>query len=81
MLLVRELLTHEAVDPNVNGALGNTALLWACLWGHVDDVRVLLECDRVDANLQNKAGSTALDIARKLLMFEIASCLEEHGVQ
>ena len=62
------------------GVLGNTALIWACLRGHVDDVRDLLECDRVDANLRNKAGSNALDIARKCQLFDITSCLEEHDV-
>ncbi len=37
-----------------------------------------LECDRVDANLRNKAGSTALDIARKCeTMHEIAQSLDE----
>jgi serine/threonine-protein phosphatase 6 regulatory ankyrin repeat subunit B len=76
--VVREFLAHEMVDPNVKGALGNTALIWACLRGHVDVVRALLECDRVDANLRNNAGSTALDIARKCQLFEITSCLEEH---
>jgi hypothetical protein len=40
---------------------------------------MLLNHDDIDTNLKNKAGSTALDIARKCNEHEIAQCLEEHA--
>jgi ankyrin repeat protein len=46
--------------------------------GHVDVVRALLQHNKVDVNLQNCNGSTALDVARTSQHFAIASLLEEH---
>ena len=64
---------------NVQGAHGNTAHIWVTLRGRLDVVCELLDDDNVDVSVRNKAGSTALDIARKCELFEIASCLEEHS--
>ena len=58
------------------GALGNTALIWACLRGQADIVSELLAFPMVDVQAKNKAGSTALDIARELQMLEIVRLLE-----
>jgi ankyrin repeat protein len=64
---------------NVHGAHGNTTLIWATLADRLDVVCEMLKDDRVDTGVRNKAGSTALDIARKCKLFEIARCLEKHS--
>ena len=40
---------------------------------------MLLKHDNADTNLKNKAGSTALDIARTCEMYEIAEYLKEYA--
>ena len=47
-------------------------LMWACCQGQSDIVSELLALPMVDVHAKNKAGSTALDIARRSEMFEIA---------
>ena len=59
-------LKHEEVDVNATGANGNTPLIWACLRGNLYMVSELLKFPLTDVHAKNKAGSTALDIARKL---------------
>jgi hypothetical protein len=39
---------------------------------------MLLEHENVDVHIKNKAGSTALDIARNLGTIEMTKCLEKH---
>jgi ankyrin repeat protein len=74
---IRMFLKHESVDVNTaGGALGNTALMWACLRGQAAIVSELLEFPMLDVHLKNNAGSTALDIARELKLLEIARLLE-----
>ena len=66
-------------DANAKGALGNTALIWATFRGRLDIICMILPHERVDACVRNKAGPTALDIARRLEIFDIVECLEEHA--
>ena len=74
---IRIFLGHRRVDVNAaGGALGNTALMWACLRGEGAIVSELLAFPMVDVHAKNKAGSTALDIARELELLEIARLLE-----
>ena len=74
---IRMFLNHGRADVNAaGGAIGNTALMWACLRGQDDIVSELLAFPMVDVQAKNKAGSTALDIARELQMLEIARLLE-----
>ena len=77
-LAIRMFLNYRRkVDVNfTGGALGNTALMWACLRGQAAIVSKLLAFPMVDVHAKNKAGSTALDIARELQMLEIARLLE-----
>ena len=51
-----------------------------CHQGRFDAVSMLLKYDdvAVDVTLKNNAGSSALDVARKSEMYEIAQCLEEY---
>ena len=65
------LLNYDEVDVNGQGSLGYTALMWATLQGRLDSVCELLKNDKVDTSLKNKAGSTALDLARHCEMFDI----------
>jgi ankyrin repeat protein len=67
------------VDVNTTGrgALGNTPLMWACLRGQPAIVSELLAAfPMLDVHAKNKAGSTALDIARELKLLKIARLLE-----
>ena len=75
--IIRMFLKHGRVAVNTaGGALGSTALMWACLRGQADIVSELLAFPMLDVHAKNKAGSTALDIARELQMLEIARLLE-----
>ena len=49
------------------------------LSGKVDVVSMLLTFETIDVNMRNKAGSTALDLARHCQMLDIAKCLEAHA--
>ena len=73
---IRLFLQHAGrVDVNATGrgALGNTALMWACLRGQAAIVSESLAAfPMVDVQAKNMTGSTALDVARELKMFEIA---------
>ena len=76
---IRMFLKHEGLDVNaIGGAHGNTALMWACLRGQTDIVSKLLALPMVDVHSKNKAGSTALDIARGLEIFDIVKLFEHH---
>ena len=74
---IRMFLKHGRVDVNAaGGALGNTALIWACLRGQAAIVSELLAFPMLDVEAKNKAGSTALDIASELQMIETARLME-----
>lgn len=55
-----------------------TALTWASQKGRLDIVVMMLERNNVHTAVKNKAGLTALDVARNCGMMEVAQCLEEH---
>lgn len=61
------------IDANVQDVI---ALTCSSLQGRLDAAPMLLKHDYVDTNIENKAGSTALDIARKCGMVEIAARLD-----
>lgn len=78
---VVEALIRKDVDVNTQGPLGYTSLLWATVRGRKDAVSMLLKHKKVDANVKNKAGSTALDIARICELHDIVRLLKEHDDQ
>jgi hypothetical protein len=67
------------MDVNVHGAHGKTLHIWASHRGRMDIVRELRKGHRVDVSVRNKAGLTALDIARAVDLFGSATCLEDHS--
>ena len=77
---IRVFLQHEGrmdVNATGRGALGNTPLMWACLRGRAAIVSEMLAAfPMLDVHAKNKAGSSALDIARELKLLEIARLLE-----
>ena len=57
------MLDHGADVNNENRVGGNTALLYASWYGHLNVVQLLLDHDdkeRVDVNHEDKYGNTAL---------------------
>ncbi|KAI2492082.1 hypothetical protein MHU86_22479 [Fragilaria crotonensis] len=76
--VVRFILKLDKFDVNFQGLHGNTSLIWATLRNNLSMVRDLLN-HGADVNATNKAGSTALDIARKCELLEIATCLDIHS--
>lgn len=71
-----ELLKKEKVDVNKRTwSCGNTPLICASSAGHLGIVRMLLRNKNVDVHVKNKAGLTALDVARTP---GITKCLEEY---
>ncbi|KAI8800748.1 hypothetical protein BJ742DRAFT_840217 [Cladochytrium replicatum] len=58
---IRALLDRKDVDPNERDAIGTTALHYACSLGHQNIVETLLDCTRVNVNVQDyESGYTAL---------------------
>ena len=60
---VEMLLHREDIDVNQAGQDGITALSEACLYGHVEIVKLLLGCPEVDINLVDCFDGTALQSA------------------
>lgn len=59
---VRILITHNA-DVNTRDNIGNTPLHYAVINGHKAVVSFLIDEYKVDVNVKNQTGLTALDIA------------------
>lgn len=76
---VVEALGDYGADVNVQGVHGYTALHWATLTGQTDTVSMILRLNDVDTRIKSRAGSTVLDVARNLEMFDIVKCLEDHN--
>ncbi len=54
-------LLAVGADANLANKEGNSALHWACLMGQLECVKLLVESGKVDLNLRNRLGRTALD--------------------
>ena len=59
---------------------GNTVLHFACRVGNVFLIRRLLRCGQ-DINAKNRAGQTALDIAKQYQKDKVVMELLRHGAQ
>ena len=57
--LVKELIDTVGVNINCHDVCGDTALIWASLFGHVEIVKELIKAG-ANVNLQDKYGETAL---------------------
>eukprot|EP00344_Euplotes_crassus_P011592 CAMPEP_0197006716 /NCGR_PEP_ID=MMETSP1380-20130617/36669_1 /TAXON_ID=5936 /ORGANISM="Euplotes crassus, Strain CT5" /LENGTH=143 /DNA_ID=CAMNT_0042426423 /DNA_START=226 /DNA_END=654 /DNA_ORIENTATION=+ len=55
-----KLLLDAGCDPNVQSKLGRTALSKACWNGFIDVTRVLLETGKIDIDVKDNHGRTAL---------------------
>ena len=74
-----DLVNHDRVDVNATDLKGRSAFFWASYQGHSKMVSELLKSPLIDVHAKNKAGSTALDIARELELVEITKCVEKHA--
>jgi ankyrin repeat protein len=57
------LLKHKNIDVNLQDKDGNTALNWACARDQEEIVAILLQDERINIDLQNNEGQSALVIA------------------
>ncbi|WP_339046193.1 ankyrin repeat domain-containing protein [Candidatus Mesenet endosymbiont of Agriotes lineatus] len=78
MGIIRVLLSRDTV--NVRDRYGYTPLHLAVLYGHINIVKMLIECEYTDINICDKAGNTPLILAAKADNREIASFLLNHRV-
>jgi len=60
---VRELLLNPFIQVNKHDVNGDTALMQACEFGHLDIVKVLLDHDSCDVNHRNSNGYVPIIIA------------------
>jgi hypothetical protein len=74
---VRRALAN-GVSPDVRDEMGDTALMHAAAWGHLDVVKLLLRYG-ASAGLRNPFGQTALDMARAGGHHAVAAVLEQAG--
>jgi ankyrin repeat protein len=75
-----KLIDAEGVDVNATDNEGDTALMWASLYGHVDIVKKLLE-KKVNVNKVNNKGDTALIVASMSGYADIVKLLLDAGVE
>jgi Ankyrin repeats (3 copies) len=61
--LVEWFLSIPGVDPNLSDHMGDTALIKACEWNHLDIVSMLLRHPLVKIDKMNQLGMTALRTA------------------
>lgn len=71
------LLTHGA-DPNKNNIFGESPLQMATINGYLSNIKELVKA-KADVNVRNNRGNTALDIALREELIEIAEFLKEEG--
>ncbi|XP_046554157.1 ankyrin-3-like isoform X2 [Haliotis rubra] len=76
---ILDLLERRGADLNAADYAGNNALHSACLGGHVDIVRRVLELDKVDINSRGQCGRTPLMMAARMGDREIFELLVEGG--
>lgn len=75
MIPIIETLLHAGAEVNLQDQEGDTALMVAARWGHLDAARVLLMAG-ADPHLKNHAGQTALTLARQNQTPEWVTLLE-----
>ena len=89
--MVKKLLSHEKIQPNITNRSGHTALMTAVSEGNENMVEELLSSNKIDPNILDQNGRSALfasvlnnnlGIMKKLLMHEKtnANTQDEHGI-
>ena len=77
IIRVRELL-NQGADPNIRDIDGDTALIKATSWNHIEIVELLLD-NETDPNIPDRFGSTALMIASYRGLTEMVRLLLNRG--
>lgn len=72
--VIKDILTKN-ININVQDDVGNTALILACMEGHVQVVQLLVKAN-VDKSIVNKHGNDALFYARRNNYNDIIKLLE-----
>lgn len=70
---IRELLQKPGV--NVNFTYDESILTYACVWGEIELVKLLLEQPNIKVNARNSSGKTPLHIAAKYGFVDIVQLL------
>ncbi|KAG2430804.1 hypothetical protein HXX76_009780 [Chlamydomonas incerta] len=70
---LRRAVKDEGLNVNVANEFGQTPLHVASLWGHVETIKVLLECG-ADVNSTNSRGSTPLHFAASAKKNALEAC-------
>ncbi|XP_012474268.1 ankyrin repeat-containing protein At5g02620 [Gossypium raimondii] len=82
LAVVEELIrVNPSLMINMVDTKGNTSLHIATRKGRAQIVKLLLGYKETDIKAVNRCGETAFDIAEKTGNLEIASMLQQHGVQ
>ncbi|MBA0790461.1 hypothetical protein Gohar_015110 [Gossypium harknessii] len=82
LAVVEELIrVNPSLMINMVDTKGNTSLHIATRKGRAQIVKLLLGYKETDIKAVNRCGETAFDIAEKTGHLEIASMLQQHGVQ
>ncbi|KAK9280701.1 hypothetical protein L1049_014399 [Liquidambar formosana] len=79
--VVEELIRADPSSINMVDTKGNAALHIATRKGRAQIVRKLLSYNETDTQVVNRSGETALDTAEKTEHPDVATILQEHGVQ
>lgn len=76
--IIKLLLAHKNIDPNLQNDEGCAPLMKAAEYGRVEVIKILLESKDIDPNIKDKKNETAFLKALKSCHFEIARLLLSH---
>ena len=76
--VVKALLADHRVDPNIRrkGGTKNNAVNVAAFYGHLEVVKLLLRCPKVNLGVENKYGVTELDSAKEQGHWDIVNAIQ-----
>lgn len=72
-------LIEQGVEVNTQDVDGDTPLMYAAGLGRLEHVQALLDSGKVDLNVRNKAGQTALGLAKQYKRTDVANLLSGAG--
>jgi len=72
---------YPDIDVNINNKFGYNALMFAAQNGHLDIISLLLENDKVDIEMTNKAGRKAEHCAKKKVKESVQAMINQTRIR
>jgi len=75
------LLADERIDPNIQDEFGYTVLMRAIEGEFIDGIQAIVNHPKINLNIKNSEGQTALDIAKSIGNNEIIALIRDSWVK